>query len=65
MPSLRLDILSGPLMLPIAVVNIEEIGLLALNRPINGFFSAFSELQEKVAELQVSIIMESLLCKFV
>ena len=63
MPGLRLDILSGAQMIPIAVVNIEQIGLLAANRPINGFFSAFSEHQEKVAELQVSVILESIMCR--
>ena len=65
MPGLNLEVLSGSQMLPIAVVCVEQIQSLAPNRPINGTYSAITtEHSEKVAEIKISIVMESLISKF-
>ncbi|ELU08216.1 hypothetical protein CAPTEDRAFT_197535 [Capitella teleta] len=60
MGSLVLEVLTGPTKVIVGRCQIDEIGILAPNRPINGFFPVFSADSEKIAELQVSATLESL-----
>ena len=60
MGTLVFDVLSGSMQVPVGRAQIEHIKSLSPTRPINGFFSVLSADDEVVAELQVSVMLESL-----
>lgn len=60
MSSLLLDVLSGPMQVPIGTVEVPSLGELAPNRSINGLFPIVSPTEEKIGEIHVSIVLEPL-----
>ncbi|XP_041357389.1 C2 domain-containing protein 3-like [Gigantopelta aegis] len=64
MGSMCIDVLSGPMSVPIGQAQVTEIGLLSNNRPINGFFPVFSNEEEKIAEIHVSVMLEPLMASY-
>lgn len=65
MASLVLDVLSGPMHLPIGTVEVPNLGQLAPNRPINGLYPIISPTDERIGELHVSLVIESLMGMYV
>ena len=63
MSSLMLEVLSGPMHVPIGTVEVPNLGHLAHNRPINGLFPIISPTEERIGELHVAIVIESLMGK--
>ncbi|XP_019617075.1 PREDICTED: C2 domain-containing protein 3-like [Branchiostoma belcheri] len=64
MASMVLEVLSGPDQVPVGRAQINQIGQLGPNRPINGFFSVYSPEPAKIGELHVSLMLESLLATY-
>ncbi|BFZ15049.1 hypothetical protein BsWGS_18088 [Bradybaena similaris] len=64
MGSLMLDVLTGPDSQVIGQATITQIGLLTNTRPINGFFPVVSGSGQKLANLQVSVVLEPLLASY-
>ncbi|XP_035686866.1 C2 domain-containing protein 3-like isoform X2 [Branchiostoma floridae] len=64
MASMVLEVLSGSDQVPVGRAQINQIGQLGPNRPINGFFSVYSPEPAKIGELHVSLILESLLATY-
>ncbi|XP_053399357.1 C2 domain-containing protein 3-like [Mercenaria mercenaria] len=64
MSSLVLEVLSGPMQVPIGTVDVPNIGLLAPNRPVNGLYPIISPTEEKIGELHVSLVLESLMASY-
>ncbi|XP_048237074.1 C2 domain-containing protein 3-like isoform X2 [Haliotis rufescens] len=64
MGALTLEVMSGQLAAPIGQAEVPQIGLLSVNRPINGFFPVFSPNEEKLAEIQVSVVLEPLMVSY-
>ncbi|XP_033104608.1 C2 domain-containing protein 3-like [Anneissia japonica] len=61
MGTIIFEVLRGQTMTPMGKAQINEIGHLTPTRPINGFFTVFSNKNaEKIAELQVSLVFEPL-----
>ncbi|KAI8520271.1 C2 domain-containing protein 3 [Branchiostoma belcheri] len=54
----------GPDQVPVGRAQINQIGQLGPNRPINGFFSVYSPEPAKIGELHVSLMLESLLATY-
>ncbi|KAK3100781.1 hypothetical protein FSP39_025242 [Pinctada imbricata] len=61
MDTLVLEVLSGPLQVQVGFAEVAGMGGLAPNRPINGFYPVFSPNNDKIAEVQVSLILESVM----
>lgn len=64
MSSLILDVLSGPMHVPIGTVEVPNLGHLAPSRPINGLFPIISPTEERIGELHVAVVIESLMGEF-
>ncbi|XP_066282765.1 C2 domain-containing protein 3-like isoform X2 [Branchiostoma lanceolatum] len=64
MASMVLEVLSGSDQVPVGRAQINQIGQLGPNRPINGFFSVYSPEPAKIGELHVSLMLESLLATY-
>ncbi|KAJ8298025.1 hypothetical protein KUTeg_024556 [Tegillarca granosa] len=64
MGSLVVEILTGPSMIPVGHAEIPQIGLLSPARPINGFYPVFTHQEEKVGEIHVSLVLESLMASY-
>ncbi|XP_060074176.1 C2 domain-containing protein 3-like [Ylistrum balloti] len=64
MGSLAVEILSGPMMIPVGQAEITQIGLLSNTRPIDGMYPVFSPREEKLGEIHVSLILESLMASY-
>ncbi|XP_071126216.1 C2 domain-containing protein 3-like [Mytilus edulis] len=64
MGSIILEILSGPLLLPVGYAEVTQIGQLSPNRPVKGFYPVFTEEEQKIAEIQVSLVLESLMASY-
>jgi C2 domain-containing protein 3 len=64
MGSLTLDLMSGPNSEVIGQAAVTQIGLLTNSRPINGFFPVMSANSQKLANLQVSVVLEPLLASY-
>ncbi|KAL3878157.1 hypothetical protein ACJMK2_030527 [Sinanodonta woodiana] len=64
MNSLMLDVLATDALVPVGQAEVTQIGLLSPSRPINGFFPIFSPTDEKIGELQVSMVLESLMASY-
>ncbi|KAK3584373.1 hypothetical protein CHS0354_001298 [Potamilus streckersoni] len=64
MSSLMLDVLANDALVPVGQAEVTQIGLLSPSRPINGFFPIFSPTDEKIGELQVSMVLESLMASY-
>ncbi|XP_067663139.1 C2 domain-containing protein 3-like [Haliotis asinina] len=64
MGALTLEVMSGQHAAPIGQAEVPQIGLLSINRPINGFFPVFSPNKEKLAEIQVSVVLEPLMASY-
>ncbi|XP_069129079.1 C2 domain-containing protein 3-like isoform X6 [Argopecten irradians] len=64
MGSLAVEVLSGQMMIPVGQAEITQIGLLSNTRPIDGMYPVFSPREEKLADIHVSLILESLMASF-
>ncbi|XP_063416182.1 C2 domain-containing protein 3-like [Mytilus trossulus] len=64
MGSIILEILSGPLLLSVGYAEVTQIGQLSPNRPVKGFYPVFTEEEQKIAEIQVSLVLESLMASY-
>jgi hypothetical protein len=60
MGTLDISLLNENNMQIIGRVQIFEIGQLSIANPIKGYFSAFDESQKKIADVNISIELESL-----
>ncbi|KAK3784713.1 hypothetical protein RRG08_032166 [Elysia crispata] len=58
MGSLKLDVLTAPKSDACGQAQVPKIGLLTSSKPINGFFPVVSSNGEKLANLQVSLMLE-------
>ena len=61
MGSLVVDVLSGPMMVPIGTAEIPHVGQLSPTRSIIGFFPIISPTEEKIGDLHVNLVLESLM----
>ncbi|XP_033742500.1 C2 domain-containing protein 3-like [Pecten maximus] len=64
MGSLAVEILSGPNMIPVGHAEITQIGLLSNTRPIDGLYPVLSPREEQLADIHVSLILESLMASY-
>lgn len=60
MKTLDIDLINETTMQTIGKVQLFEIGQLSVINPIKGYYSAFDESQKKVADVNISIELESL-----
>lgn len=60
MKTLDIDLINETTMQTIGKVQLFKIGQLSVINPIKGYYSAFDESQKKVADVNISIELESL-----
>lgn len=65
MSTLVLEVLSGAMKVPIGTVEVPNLTLLAPNKPINGLFPIITPTEDRIGELHVSVMIESLMGKLV
>ncbi|WAQ99921.1 C2CD3-like protein [Mya arenaria] len=64
MSSLVLEVQSGPKQVPVGTVEVPHLSQLAPNRPINGLFPIISPTEDRIGELHVSMMIESLMASY-
>ena len=61
MGGLVAEVLSGNVMIPIGTAEIKNLGQLSPTRSIVGFFPIISPTEEKIGDLHVNLVIESLM----
>ncbi|XP_064607644.1 C2 domain-containing protein 3-like [Liolophura sinensis] len=64
MGSLLIEVLSGPSRIPVGRAEVPQISLLSSSYPISGSFPVFSSNEDKIAEIQLSVMLESLMASY-
>nr|KAI8756892.1 C2 domain-containing protein 3-like [Biomphalaria glabrata] len=64
MDKLTLDVMTSPNSDIIGQAHVNQIGLLSNTRPINGFFPVISATGQKLANLQVALVLEPLMVSY-
>ena len=65
MGSLIVEILSGTMMVSIGTAEIPHLGQLSPTRSIIGFFPIISPTEEKIGDLHVALVIESLMGRYI